>query len=146
MKSVRDQLLTVYALASGGSQDAYVWLLAWHGWCHAIDDHVDEPGRPASDVIDLCAEGAVLFSAGFYRAHAEALGPLIGVVAEEYRASLTAPRLLADALRIAGNHVVLAVAYITGGRPLVRRVSESLWPIVQMTQLERTADAVQPAN
>lgn len=134
--TTRDQLLRVYALASGGQEQAYLWLLTWHGWCHAIDDHVDEPDHPASEIIDLCAEGVVLFSSGFYRRHAEALAPLIAAVAEKYRASLSARGTLGDALRIAGNDVVLAVAYLTGGRPLVRQVSDALWPLVQSTQLE----------
>lgn len=136
MPNVRDQLLRVYALASGGQQDAYLWLMAWHGWVHGIDDHVDETDRPRTEVIDLCADGVVLFSAAFYRQHGDALAPMIAAVAEKYRASLTASKVLADCLRIAGNDVVLAVAYITGGRPLVRQVSEALWPIVQATQLE----------
>lgn len=139
MNTTSDQLLRVYALASGGRQEAYLWLLAWHGWCHGIDDHVDEPDRPRSNVIDLCADGVVLCSSGFYRQHADALAPLISAVAEKYRASLSAPQILADALRIAGNDVVLAIAYITGGRPLVRQVSDALWPIVQATQLEAAA-------
>lgn len=137
--NVRDKLLKVYAMASGGREDAYCWLLCWHGWVHAIDDHIDEPNRPATEVIDLCADGAVLFSSPFYRQHAEALGPLIGAIAEEYRVSLTAPKPLADVLRIAGNHAVLVVAYITGGRALVRLVSEALWPLVLVSQLEEPA-------
>lgn len=132
---VRDQLMRVYAMASGGQQDAYAWLLAWHGWCHAIDDFVDEPGHFSAEVVDLCADGVVIFSSKFYRDHAEALGPLIAVVAEEYRSSLNAAGALRDVLRLAGNHIVLAVAYITGGRHLVRQVSDALWPIVHNTQL-----------
>lgn len=138
MTSTRDQLMAVYAIASGGREDAYLWLLSWHGWCHAIDDQVDEPDRPRSDVIDLCGDAVVLFSSAFYRAHAEALAPMIAAVAEKYRTSLTAWPQLADALRIAGNDVILGVAYITGGRPAVRRVSEALWPIVEATQLKAT--------
>ena len=134
--SVTHQILTTYAMASGGRPEAYAWLLAWHGWCHAIDDHVDE-SRPPAEVVDLCAQGAVLFSAEFYRVHAEALGPLVAVIAEEYRSSLAeANERLRDALRIAGNHMVLAVAYICGGGPLVRAVSQKLWPIVVATQFE----------
>lgn len=130
------QLLEVYALASGGDQDAYTWLLMWHGWCHRIDDHIDEPGHTASEVVDLCADGVLLCSSGFYRRHAEALGPALATVAEQYLASNRAlGTVLADALRIAGNQVVLLVAYLTGGRPLLRAVSDRLWPIVQATQL-----------
>lgn len=135
----REQLLQVYATASGGDPEAYAWLIAWHGWVHAIDDFVDEPNHAPAEVVDLCAEGAVLFSSGFYRRHAEALGPMVAVIAAEYSSSIMAPKALADVLRIAGNHIVLVVAYLKGGRPLVRVVSQALWPIVHATQLEAAA-------
>lgn len=124
-----------YSIASGGDPEAFAWLLAFHGWAHAIDDFVDEPGHYAAEVVDLCAAGVVITSCGFYRQHAEALGPIIAVVAEQYRSSLTATGPLKDALRISGNQVVLAVAYIKGGAALLRAVSDRLWPIVQATQL-----------
>ncbi len=134
------QLLEVYALASGGDSDAYTWLLGWHGWCHRIDDHVDEPDHGAIEVVDLCADGVVLCSGAFYRRHAEALGPVMATIAEQYKASNRAMTTkLADALRIAGNQMILLVAYITGGRPLVAAVSDRLWPIVEATQLTTTA-------
>lgn len=135
MKDARP-LLEVYALASGGDAEAYAWLLAWHGWCHRIDDFVDEPGHYAPEVVELCAAGVVLTSVPFYRRHAEALGPVIAIVAEQYQTSLGAAGRLADALRVAGNQVVLTVAYLRGGAPLLREVSKRLWPIVQETQLE----------
>lgn len=128
-------VLESYAIASNGNAEAYQWLCAWHGWCHAIDDHVDE-GRPARDVIELCARGAVIFSAPFYRRHAEALGPLVGIIAAQYEKSLEVNGVLADALRIAGNQMVLAVAYLTGGTESVRRTSDALWPVVEATQLQ----------
>lgn len=137
MSDATRQILEVYAVASGGDQEAYAWLLAWHGWCHRIDDFVDEPGHYAAEVVDLCAAGVVLTSCGFYRRHAEALGPLIAIVAEQYHASLGAgTSRLGDVLRVAGNQVVLAVAYLRGGASLVRAVSEKLWPIVERTQLQ----------
>lgn len=130
------QLLEVYALASGGDQDAYQWLLGFHGWCHRIDDHVDEK-HEAAEVVDLCADAVVLCASRFFASHSEALAPAIASVAEQYRASLElkAPKLV-DALRIAGNQVVLLVAYLRGGRPLMREVSKRLWPIVELTQLQ----------
>lgn len=128
-------ILEVYAIASTGNAEAYQWLCAWHGWCHAIDDHVDE-SRPARGVIDLCARGAVIFSAPFYRRHAEALGPLVGIIAAQYEKSIEVQGVLADALRIAGNQMVLMVAYLTGGTESVRRTSDALWPVVVATQLQ----------
>jgi hypothetical protein len=132
------RLLSVYALASGGDEGAYTWLLAFHGWAHGLDDFVDEPGHAAAEAVDLCADAVVLFSGRFYREHAEALGPLLGVTAEKYRASLTAVGRLADVLRLGGNDVVLMVAYLRGGRGLMRKVADELWPIVQHSQLAET--------
>lgn len=129
------KILEVYSIASTGNAEAYQWLCAWHGWCHAIDDHVDEARSPR-DVIGLCAQGAVIFSAPFYRRHAEALGPLVGVIAAQYEKSLEVRGVLADALRIAGNQMVLMVAYLTGGTESVRRTSDALWPVVEATQLQ----------
>lgn len=136
MSSVRDRLLAVYALASGNDQEAYAWLMAFHGWAHAIDDFVDEPGSCAAQAVDLCAAAVPLFSCGFYRRHAEALGPVLAVCASKYRSSLDAGQPLADVLRVAGNDVVLTVAYLRGGQDLVARVAKLLWPIVVETQLD----------
>lgn len=127
-------ILGTYLAASSGNESAYAFLLAWHGWCHAIDDHVDNAGKPA-EVVDLCADAAVLFSSRFYQTHAGSLAPVVSLVASKYRTSLTASGSLADALRIAGNDMVIAVAYLTGGEPAVRRVSALLWPIVHESQL-----------
>lgn len=136
MSSARDRLLQVYALASGNDPEAYAWLMAFHGWAHAIDDFVDEPGAYSAQVVDLCGAAIPLFSCGFYRRHAEALGPALAVVAAKYRASLDASRPLVDVLRLAGNDVVLTVAYLRGGQDLVANVGRLLWPIVAETQLD----------
>lgn len=130
-----DRIMKVYATASSGQQEAYLFLLAWHGWCHAIDDHVDE-GRDPKGVVDLCSDAAVLFSSSFYVRHAGQLAPVVSLVAAKYRTSLnTASKAITDALRIAGNDMVLAVAYLTGGEPAIRAVSRDLWPIVEESQL-----------
>jgi hypothetical protein len=134
------QCQRIYATASCGQPEAFLFLMAWHGWCHAIDDHVDE-GRDRVEVVDLCADAAVLFSCTFYQRHALALAPVVSVVAAKYRTSLTASPCLRDALRIAGNDMVLAVAYLTGGEPAVRRTSAILWGFVEATQLQPEAVA-----
>ena len=136
-KTPDNELVLVYAQAAGGQEtDAFYWLLAWHGWCHAIDDYVDEPGaHDRNEIVDHCADGIVLTGCRFFRAHADTLAPLIVVVAEEWRQSLASQGTMLDVLRLSGNHVVLAVAYLTGGRQRVREVSERLWPIVEERQL-----------
>jgi hypothetical protein len=100
-----------------------------------LGDVYKRQGHFAPEVADLCADGVVLCTTEFFRQHAEALGPLIACVAEKWKASLEATGTLADVLRLGGNDVVLATAYITGGRALLREVSKELWPIVHNTQL-----------
>jgi hypothetical protein len=136
VKDLSAKIQTAYALASSGQPEAFLFLMAWHGWCHAIDDHVDER-RDAREAVDLCADAAVLFSSVFYHRHTAQLAPVVALVAAKYRSSLkTKSGRLQDALRIAGNDMVLAVAYLTGGEPCIRRVSEVLWPIVEESQLQ----------
>lgn len=154
MSDTRQQLERVYAAASGGNEEVYAWLLAWHGWCHAIDDTIDEhsfkhmplaglkDSTLVSRLVDHCADGIVLCSSAFFRRHAETLGPLIASVFEQYRQSELGGHhpVLREALRLSGNQVVLAVAYIMGGRSLVESVGKELWPIVTRTQLNDHAN------
>lgn len=126
---------TIYEVAASGDPDAFQWLLAWHGWCHNIDDHVDLERGPVG-VVSIAAQACVLFSAPFYQRNAGALAPLVAVVAAQYKASLTEPDdRLRDVLRLAGNQVVLAVAYLTGGLPAVERTNRVLWEWVLVSQL-----------
>lgn len=134
---------SIYRLASGGDLDAYVWLLAFHVWAHRLDDFMDEGPPPRDQVFDLAADAVPLFSGAWYSRHAGTLGPVLAVVADQYRAShdLDLPITLREGLRLAGNQVVLAVAYLCGGRPLVRQVADRLWPWVVRSQLEDENDA-----
>jgi hypothetical protein len=52
------------------------------------------------------------------------------------RSSPRSTGTLGEVLRVAGNDVVLAVAYLRGGTQLVNTVSERLWPLVVETQLD----------
>lgn len=124
----------IYETAASGDEQAYQWLRAYHHWVHMIDDHIDEAG-PRAQVVDIGALACVLFSAPFYQRHVAALGPLIAVVAAQYKQSLASlnPRVV-DALRVAGNQVVLAVAYITGGLPAVEQTAPALWKWVEECQ------------
>ncbi len=125
----------IYEVAANGNVDALRWLIAWHAWCHNLDDHIDEV-RPNAEVVDIVAQACVLFSGTFFRQHAEALGPLVAIVAAQYKASLSeTDERLRDALRITGNQVVLAVAYLTGGLSCVDRTGQVLWGWVLATQL-----------
>lgn len=132
MDSVEQRLSAVYDLAAAGDVDAYQFLVGWHEWVHAIDDHVDQD-TASPDVVGLCVQAAALFGNPFWLAYAPQLSPLVAVIAEKYRQSVIHPAPL-DALRFAGNDMVLMVASIRGGPSLVKLVSAKLWPIVLETQ------------
>lgn len=138
MSDFASRLVKVYRLAANGRPDAEAFLFAWHGWIHEIDDFVDEEGRRKEEVVDLCVHGSVLCSSEFWVRHCSVLAPVLGVIAEKWRSSLKAPGPLVDVLRLAGNDMVLLVAYITGGPALVRAVSERLWPLVAESQIDES--------
>lgn len=135
MNDFATRLVTVYRLAANGRPEAEAFLLAWHGWIHEIDDYVDEENRQKDEVVDLCVHGAVVCSSDFWIRHASVLAPVLCVIAQKWRDSLRQSGPLVDVLRLAGNDMVLLVAYITGGPALVRAVSERLWPLVKESQL-----------
>jgi hypothetical protein len=125
-------------LAAHGNPRAHVWLRHFYLWSHAFDDFLDEPARPRSEVIGLCANLIMVTTHEFYQQHAYSLGPLLGVVAAQYEASLNLdlPITLREGLRLAGNQVILMVALLTGGPELVEEVNAKLWPVVVQSQLE----------
>lgn len=144
--NVRDELTEVYRIAAAGDPAAFQWLLAWHDWAHQIDDHVDDGDHPAREVVRLSQMGIVLMSCDWFARHAVVLGPVLAVVAEQYRESVRLEQIgvrssLIDVLRLAGNQVVLVVAYLCGGLQTMEAVTARLWPIVEQCQLGGPRDA-----
>lgn len=128
-------LREVYAMAASGLPEAESWLLAFHQWAHDCDDFVDCIERERGEAVDLMARLVPLMTCSFAQRHASVLGPVVAIVAAQYRSSLELSGVMCDVTRLAGNQVVLLVAYLTGGPCNVRRVSRALWPIVQETQI-----------
>lgn len=136
----------IFRDAAGGDRAAYQWLRAWHAWAHDIDDWIDEAPESPTDrhnreMVDLCARLVLLCSASFYQRHVATLGPCIAVVAQEWRQSMEANGVLGEVLRVAGNRIVCTVALLTGGYPVMARVSEKLWPLVEACQLTKGGTA-----
>jgi hypothetical protein len=128
-------LLDLYRRAARGREDAFAFLLAFHAHAHAVDDDIDETGRSRVNVVDRCMEVAVLANSDFWRAHHEALGVVHALIASTYATSVTAPGPLTDTLRLSGNLMVLAVAFLCGGWIHLQAIAAELWPIVLKDQL-----------
>lgn len=136
-KAIQPAVDALLLEAAHGNSRAHGWLQYLVLWVHAFDDFLDEPNRPRSEVIGLCANLIMLTTHEFYQQHALTLGPLMGVVAAQYEASLNLdlPVTLREGLRLAGNQVILAVALLTGGPALLEEVNNKLWPLVVQSQL-----------
>jgi hypothetical protein len=127
-------LLQLYRKAALNRDDAFVFLVAFHAHAHALDDDVDEPGRHRINAVDRCVEVAVLTNCDFWRANHLALAPIHAVVASLYHTSVIAPGPLTDTLRLSGNLMVLAVAFLCGGWVHMQAVAAELWPLVLRDQ------------
>lgn len=128
-------LLNLYHRAALGRQDALLFLLAFHAHAHDVDDDIDEPGRHRVNEVDRCVEVAVLANSEFWRANHAALGTVHALVASLYQTSVLSPGPLADTLRLSGNLMVLAVAFLCGGWVHMQSIAAELWPMVIKSQL-----------
>jgi hypothetical protein len=136
MSDERSEFEVIYELAANGDADAFRFLVRWHLWCHAIDDHIDE-ARPQIEVVGVCQAAAEVFASPYFQRRSEVLVPVVMSVAEKYRMSVLYAKSL-DGLRFSGNDMVLVVAAMQGGIALVRSVSDRLWPAVIRTQVTDT--------
>lgn len=128
-------LYDIYRRAACGREDAFLFLLAFHDHAHQVDDDVDEPGRHRVNAVDRCVEVAVLTNSEFWRANHTALATVHALVASLYQTSVLSPGPLADTLRLSGNLMVLAVAFLCGGWVHMQAIAAELWPMVIQSQL-----------
>lgn len=127
-----DALRALYAQASNGNEEACKFLIAFHVWCHEIDDLVDgECG--AEGIIRVAMHSASLFTMPFYQQFGATLLPHIAAIANLYADSVAWEkdeaewkRRLADVWRSAGNEMIFAVAFICGGFDHMRKFSAAL--------------------
>lgn len=138
--NISDSIIRIYREAAMNRDEPFLFLLAFHGWAHLIDDLVDEPDRDRLQVVDVGMKANVLFSCPFYQAHAHVLSVTTALIADAYRASVLAERAggdrarFGDVMRLAGNQMVLAVAMLVGGWEHMQSISEQLWPLAWENQ------------
>lgn len=129
-------LFNLYRKAALNRNDAFLFLLAFHAHAHAVDDDIDEPGRHRVNAVDRCIEVAVLTNSEFWRANHMALSTVHALVGSLYQTSVLAPASpLTDTLRLSGNLMVLAVAFLCGGWVHMQAIAAELWPIVIRDQM-----------
>jgi phytoene/squalene synthetase len=110
-------------------RQAAEFITAWNGYCHSVDDLVDEPSS-AETKLKTHQEALKVYSSPFFVRHAERLWPVIDMVVHMYADSVllqepndAVERALWDHLRQAPLNVVVAVADICGGWNHARSVS-----------------------
>jgi hypothetical protein len=133
-------LFNLYRRAAMNRDDAFLFLMAFHAHAHQVDDDIDEPGRNRVNAVDRCVEVAVLTNCEFWRANHMALATVHALIASLYSTSVIAPTgPLANTLRLSGNLMPLAVAFLCGGWVHMQAIAADLWPIVARDQLTPTA-------
>lgn len=115
------ELSAFYRACCCGNEQAHGFLLAWHDYCHHIDDLIDEGWTPLR-MLSVFVEAKDLYSLPFYRRHAAELSSIVDVVTADYilsvaweQAGTPEQRQMADHLRFAGNKMIAAVAKLCGG-------------------------------
>lgn len=117
--------------AANGNPEAAAFLVAWHRYCHLLDDIVDGDVPPFQS-LQLARWANDLYSSPFYRAHQLALQPLIQLITCTYEDSVEMERgepwakSVADVIRHTGSDMVRMVAWLTGGYEAMRDVSQPL--------------------
>lgn len=138
--STRNHLLRIYREAALDDVAAVAFLMAWHDWCHRVDDHIDEKQDHAS-IVDRAMEQTTFMSCPYFLSHARELGLIQSLILDCYRQSVaiergTEPGLvpLGDVLRLSGNLMVVAVAYLKAGPNHMKNISNQLWPVAWADQ------------
>ena len=116
----------------GDNREAAAFLVAWHRYCHLLDDIVDGDASPAS-AIQLGRWANDLYSSPFYRANQGALAPLVQLITCHYEDSTEMVKSEnawevheADVIRHAGADMVRVVAWLLGGYGHMRAVSRDI--------------------
>lgn len=133
-----DPILALYEEASSHQSDAYLFLVAWHSYCHMIDDLVDgDTAQTPESLLEALVMANKVYSLPFYAVNAHRLSGVVVLVSSTYADSVAWEKLpgwqahVADVIRQCGNDMILAVADITGGWRLVRSISlrlrEAAW-------------------
>lgn len=121
-----------------GDSDAMLFCGLWFGYCHAIDDLIDnmEDGRATTrpeEILRLFATAAAIYNTQFYVKHRDQLFPSVLAITNMYADSVAwekSPvehqRKIADILRCCGNEMFFIVALIVGGWDHMRLMSPKI--------------------
>lgn len=128
------ELFRLYEQAANGNQEAMVFLLAFHAYCHGIDDLIDgDLEKNTENILDLLMQANALYTTPFYQAHFVRLGGIVAHITNTYADSVAWEksddawkRGVADVIRLCGNDMVLAVSAITSGYRGMRNLSLKL--------------------
>ncbi len=121
-----------------GQPDAMLFCGLWFGYCHAIDDLIDnmEDGKPTTkpeDILRLLVTAAAIYNSDFYRKHQDHLFSMVLSVTNAYadsvaweRSPVRRRRHIADVLRCCGNEMFFMVACLIGGWSHMRAMSAKI--------------------
>ena len=134
MKPLSQILGNIYEQAANGRDDARLFLLGWHHYCHLIDDLVDGDVTPTAETIcEVLVMACKLLSTPFYQANALRLSGVVVAITNTYADSVAWERTdtawkkqVADTIRQTGNDMIATVADITGGYRGMRSISLAL--------------------
>jgi hypothetical protein len=138
----------IHKQAANGKEDAAMFLHLWVAYCHIIDDFIDEKKRDPEEFIAMLIHANLLYSVPFYQKNAERLRGVVIQVTNAYADSVKWENsgleegwydwrsVWADTLRFSGSEMVIAVATITGGWELARKLSPLLREVNWMEQHE----------
>lgn len=129
-----NSLVELYDAACHGNQDATSFLLAFHAYCHQIDDLIDgETTYNPENLLKVLMTANALYSTPFYLQHAWRLQAVIASITNTYadsvaweNSSVKWKSNVADVIRQCGNDMVLVVAFIVGGYVNMRAISLQL--------------------
>jgi hypothetical protein len=119
------EMTEFYSRVARGDRDAFVFLCAWHEYCHEIDDALDLFLPDPEQIVTICAHAVDLYCLPFFKRHSARLEPVAKSITGTYLLTVEWERLAnderkrraADILRHCGNDMVYAVAEIVGGWP-----------------------------
>ena len=131
-----------------GNQDAERFVIAWHQWCHLIDDLVDKDRVVAADERGRILVQFIMELAGnpFFLQYRLTLLPLMvqainawvdsDLVAVSLPPATLRERITRDVLKGYWHEVIWQVAFITGGWPAMREVSDRNYDFEADTETE----------
>lgn len=126
----QEELERLYQEIANGDEEAFRFVIAWQLYCHGIDDIVDGDEKSSEGIVAVFFTSCELYNSNFWLRHGRELHILVPVITNDYADSNSQNKKITkeqkDFLRSTGNNMLLAVSYITGGYPLMRKLSPKI--------------------